>query len=451
MARQLVVEIIGDASKFGSTVDQATTKATTLGGKLSGLGKGVALGAGIAAFNLMGAAIGTAIGKLDEAHQAFLDDEVSSTKLANALKNNIPNWDGNAAGAEAYATAQANDNAIDFGQYPVITGWPYSILVVTDSKNEASRSWVFSLRKYTGLVPMITLGLNAARDGSGSIVSAGTLYLYSVDSAGEFSSPTTGSAANAVQDGVHHYGVTVEESGAVTYYVDGKIHSTNTQIRLGSTFDAAQVLRIGGVATTTNNSQNPRSQIITRAWNGRLLTEADFRALYDNPFGLYVQKQKMLWMGAGGGASQTVSPGAGHLALSGQQPTVTQSGPIIVSPSTWHLICTGHQPTVSQIFGGDIPNTPEDTWDRALSDVFDPFYGVFGEDAVVAGAPVVGLFSARSQDSFGLVQATGATLRMSAKHAAAVGDVVTVGSRTYQIAGIHDRDGSGTEKTLDLK
>lgn len=107
MARQLVVEIIGDASKFGSTVDQATSKATTMSGKLAGIGKGVALGAGIAAFNLMGAAIGTAIGKLDEAHQAFLDDEVSATKLANALKNNIPNWDGNAAGAEAYATAQA--------------------------------------------------------------------------------------------------------------------------------------------------------------------------------------------------------------------------------------------------------------------------------------------------------------------------------------------------------
>ena len=106
-----------------------------------------------------------------------------------------------------YATAQANDNAIDFGQYPVITGWPYSILVVTDSKNEASRSWVFSLRKYTGLVPMITLGLNAARDGSGSIVSAGTLYLYSVDSAGEFSSPTTGSAANAVLESAKYLSV----------------------------------------------------------------------------------------------------------------------------------------------------------------------------------------------------------------------------------------------------
>ncbi len=110
-----------------------------------------------------------------------------------------------------------------------------------------------------------------------------------------------------------------------------------------------------------------------------------------------------------------------------------------------HALATG-------ILGsGDVPNTPQDTWDRALQALFDPFYGDFGEPAVVAGTPVVGMFSSRAQDSFGIVQPSAAVLRMSATHVAAVGDTVTVGARTYQIAAIHDLDGSGTEKTLELK
>lgn len=110
-----------------------------------------------------------------------------------------------------------------------------------------------------------------------------------------------------------------------------------------------------------------------------------------------------------------------------------------------HALATG-------ILGsGDVPNTPQDTWDRALQALFEPFYGDFGEPAVVAGIPVVGMFSSRAQDSFGIVQPSAAVLRMSATHVAAVGDTVTVGARTYQIAAIHDLDGSGTEKTLELK
>ena len=149
--------------------------------------------------------------------------------------------------------------------------------------------------------------------------------------------------------------------------------------------------------------------------------------------------------------NQTVSPGSGHITASGKQPTVTQTGPIIVAPSTGHLTFSGHQPTITQIFGGDVPNTPQDTWDRDLQALFEPFYGDFGESAVVAGIPVVGMFSSRAQDSFGIVQPSAAVLRMSATHVAAVGDTVTVGARTYQIAAIHDLDGSGTEKTLELK
>lgn len=107
MPRQIVVEVVGDASKLNKATNDAVTHAESLTGKLQGIGKGMVIGAGIGAFNLLSGAIDLGISKLDEAHQAFLDDQVSSSNLALALKNNIPNWDGNAAGAEAFATAQA--------------------------------------------------------------------------------------------------------------------------------------------------------------------------------------------------------------------------------------------------------------------------------------------------------------------------------------------------------
>jgi hypothetical protein len=71
---------------------------------------GIIAGAGVklagAAFGILDSAISGAIGKLDEAHEAFLQDQVSATQLALALENNVPAWDGSTAAVEEYATAQ---------------------------------------------------------------------------------------------------------------------------------------------------------------------------------------------------------------------------------------------------------------------------------------------------------------------------------------------------------
>jgi hypothetical protein len=107
MSRQIVVDIVGDASKFSRATDQAITKSGSLTGKLQGVGKGMVVGAGIAGFNLLTSAIDLGISKLGEAAAAFRADETSQKLLAQALQNNIANWDGNTAGVEAYATAQA--------------------------------------------------------------------------------------------------------------------------------------------------------------------------------------------------------------------------------------------------------------------------------------------------------------------------------------------------------
>lgn len=106
MARQIVVEIVGDASKFNSATSGAITKAEGLGGSLKNIGKGIAVGAGVAAFGLLTGAMDIAIGTLGAMDQAFKDDEVSQTKLAQALKNNIPNWSGSTKAVEEYASAQ---------------------------------------------------------------------------------------------------------------------------------------------------------------------------------------------------------------------------------------------------------------------------------------------------------------------------------------------------------
>lgn len=106
MTRQIVVDVVGDSSKFSAATDQAVSKAGKLDGGLKGLGKGMVLGAGIGAFNLLTGAIDGSIGMLFDARKAFQEDQVSQEQLANSLKNNIPNWDGNTAGVEAYASAQ---------------------------------------------------------------------------------------------------------------------------------------------------------------------------------------------------------------------------------------------------------------------------------------------------------------------------------------------------------
>src|SRR4029077_2910903 len=101
-----VVEIVGDASKFSKSTQEAIDGTSTLSGKLRTVGKGMVIGGGIASFNLLTDAIGIGIGKLGEAKQAFGDDQVSQAKFAQALKNNIPAWDGSTAAVEKYAAAQ---------------------------------------------------------------------------------------------------------------------------------------------------------------------------------------------------------------------------------------------------------------------------------------------------------------------------------------------------------
>jgi hypothetical protein len=61
------------------------------------------IGAGIQAFNLLSGAIDMGVSKLGEMAAAFREDQASQVLLAQAMKNNIPSWDGSTKAAEAYS------------------------------------------------------------------------------------------------------------------------------------------------------------------------------------------------------------------------------------------------------------------------------------------------------------------------------------------------------------
>lgn len=102
MARQIVVELVGDNTKFTKSMDSATTKV----GKFNGVLKGMAVGAGIGLFNTLTGAIGGTVDFLKDADKAFQEDAASQDKLKAALKANVAAWDGHTDAIEKVISSQ---------------------------------------------------------------------------------------------------------------------------------------------------------------------------------------------------------------------------------------------------------------------------------------------------------------------------------------------------------
>jgi hypothetical protein len=107
MTNAITIAIQATTAKAIGEIDKIQGKLTglTTSEGFKGAVKGVGMGVGIQAFNLLTGAIDMAVGKLGEAGQAYRDDQASQALLATALKANIPNWDGNTAGSEAFAAS----------------------------------------------------------------------------------------------------------------------------------------------------------------------------------------------------------------------------------------------------------------------------------------------------------------------------------------------------------
>ena len=104
MARQIVIDIIGDSKKFQTATKEATGAAKGFGSTMS---TGLGVAAGLGAFSVVKDAAEFVVGKLGEADAAFKDSQVVQGQLRQSLQNNVPGWNGNTSAIDAYASAQA--------------------------------------------------------------------------------------------------------------------------------------------------------------------------------------------------------------------------------------------------------------------------------------------------------------------------------------------------------
>lgn len=160
MTRQVFVDIVGDSSKFS----KATSEATASAGKFSGAMVGVTAGITSGVFGLATDALQGFIGSLGEAQEAYRADQVSQATLANTLKNTIPNWDGNTAAIEDFASAQARlgfeDDAVrqSIAQLVGITHDQEQAMRLTSLAEDLARSKGIDLAQATDIVTKAAQG-----------------------------------------------------------------------------------------------------------------------------------------------------------------------------------------------------------------------------------------------------------------------------------------------------
>jgi hypothetical protein len=87
--------------------------------------------------------------------------------------------------------------------------------------------------------------------------------------------------------------------------------------------------------------------ILTRMWNGRLLTERDYLMLAENPWQIYSPRTRDKWITPtiAAGGDVTVTPSALSLTLTGQAPVVNGTG--LVQPTAQALTLAQQAPVVS--------------------------------------------------------------------------------------------------------
>ncbi len=147
--RKIVVDIVGDASKFTKTTDTAVKSATTSLGRLDSVLKkmsasggiggallgGVGIGAGLGVYSLITKAIGTVTDYLGDSLQAAKEDALSVDRLTASLKANVEGWNGNTDAIEASISAKGRLGFADDALRDSFT----RIIAVTHDVNEAIR------------------------------------------------------------------------------------------------------------------------------------------------------------------------------------------------------------------------------------------------------------------------------------------------------------------------
>jgi len=98
VARQIIVDILGNATGFTAATDQAAASAGRFQNLMTGIGQGL----GISTFNIAQTAISDIGNTLAQSAQDARDDEASQSHLAATLRENLPAWDDNTTAIEKY-------------------------------------------------------------------------------------------------------------------------------------------------------------------------------------------------------------------------------------------------------------------------------------------------------------------------------------------------------------
>jgi hypothetical protein len=176
MARQIIVDIVGDSSRFTKSVDDAVAS----GGKFTNILSGVGLGIGAKAFDLASDAVGAFVGQLGNAAEAYREDQASQAKLANTLRNTVDGFDGSMAAVEAYAAAQQRlgfqDDAIrdSIGQLVGITHDQARAMELNSLAQDLARAKGIDLAAATDIVTKAAQGNGKALKGLGVDIGGAT-------------------------------------------------------------------------------------------------------------------------------------------------------------------------------------------------------------------------------------------------------------------------------------
>lgn len=258
-----------------------------------------------------------------------------------------------------YGVSQSAGNCIYFSNQVILTAFPFSILIVADTRTEANRKFMFQFGANSGSASArVWVLFNGTATSSSSSDSSGKIYLYTIDTSLNQNSPAAGGIASSIIDGVHSYGITCD-STTTSYYRDGKLLGTESPTNTNPVWTSLGITSINGAAPALSNARPfDRSQVLTRFWNGRLLTEQDYRSLYENPWQIYMARAKDKWIfpPISAGGDVTVSASAQALSLSLQTPVVTTTSSVTVSPTAQSLSLTLQSPVIS--VGGGVTVTP---------------------------------------------------------------------------------------------
>ncbi len=247
-----------------------------------------------------------------------------------------------------YGVSQSSGNCILFSTQVILNTYPFSILFIADTVAEANRKFVFQFGQDTGsAAARVWVLFNGTATGGSSSDSSGKLYLYTIDTGLNQNSPAAGGLAGAIISGVHSYGIT-RDASTVSYYRDGKLLGTESPTNSNNVWTTLGITSVNGVSPNLSNVREfDRSLILTRFWNGRLLSEQDFQSLYQNPWQIYSSRTRDKWITPTIAAGGDVSVNATALSLSIAAQAPTETGTAVISPTAQSLTLAQQAPVIN--------------------------------------------------------------------------------------------------------